>query len=70
MPVALLSPPVGFDELVAYERGDLTFDETVDLFQSLLDSGGLHRLQPYYVRTALALLDSGHCIVSASETGG
>ncbi len=70
MPVALLSPPVGFDDLVAYERGDLTFDETVELFQSLIDSGELRYLQPYYMRTALALMDSGHCAVSAHEAGG
>jgi hypothetical protein len=39
----------------------LTFDETVDLFQTLIDSGLLRTLQPFYLRTALALVDSGHC---------
>ncbi len=50
-----------FDDLVAYERGELTFDETVKLFQRLIDGGLLQTLQPFYLRTALALVDSGHC---------
>jgi hypothetical protein len=54
-----------FDDVVAYERGDLTFDETIALFQHLVDSGEIRRLQPYYVATALALADSGHISASA-----
>jgi hypothetical protein len=54
-----------FDDLVAYERGDLTFDETVALFQHLVDSGEIRRLQPYYVTTALALADGGHISAAA-----
>jgi len=70
MTVALSSPPVGFDDIVAYERGDLTFDETVSLFQALIESGELRHLQPHYVRTALALMESGHCDLSALKAEG
>lgn len=51
-----------FDDLVAYERGELTFDETVELFQSLIDTGLVWQLQPFYQRTARALVASGHCV--------
>lgn len=57
-----------FDELVAYERGDLTLDETVMLFQRLIDSDMVRELQPYYLRTALALIDRGLC--DPSSIGG
>jgi hypothetical protein len=53
-----------FDDLVAYERGELTFDETVNLFQSVIDTGLVAQLQPFYQRTAQALVASGHCVAT------
>jgi len=49
------------DQLIAWENGELDFEETVDLFQGLIDSGLAWTLQGCYGRTAKALIDAGHC---------
>jgi hypothetical protein len=66
-PIDLAVRAPRFDDLVAYERGELTFDETVALFQGLVDSGAIRDLQPWYLRTALALADQGHLILDADR---
>ena len=45
--------------IMAYEQGDLDYDETVDLFQDLLDSSMVWQLQGHYGRTATQLLEAG-----------
>lgn len=55
-----MMPPV--DAIIAYEEGALDFDETVVLFQKLVDSGMAWRLQGHYGRTAQALIESGHVL--------
>jgi hypothetical protein len=49
---------VGF--LVAYENGELDFDEVVEGFQALVDNGTVWHLQGHYQRTAVAMLAAGH----------
>lgn len=50
-----------FSNISAYEDGDLGEDETVELFQDLIDSGLVWRLQGHYGRTASALIEDGRC---------
>lgn len=50
-------PPI--DELMAWENGELDEDDTIDLFQNLVDSGLAWKLQGMYGRQAKALLDAG-----------
>jgi len=47
------------DQIIAYEQGDLDEEDTIALFQELLNSGLVWQLQGHYGRTAQALLNAG-----------
>jgi hypothetical protein len=47
--------------IMAWEQGDLDDDQTVKLFQRLIDSGLCWQLQGCYGRTAQALIEAGYC---------
>lgn len=49
------------DQIIAYENGDLSFEETVEMFQGLIDTGAAWTLQGSYGRTAAAFIDAGVC---------
>jgi len=51
--------------IVAYEMGELGEDDTVALFQELVDTGIAWRLQGSYGRLARALIEDG--LVTAPE---
>ena len=48
------------DMIMAYENGELEIDETIALFQELLDSGLVWQLQGSYGRVAHHLLLNGY----------
>jgi hypothetical protein len=50
---------IDVDRIIAYESGELSDDETVELFQALVDSGLVWTLQGSYGRTAVALIEAG-----------
>ena len=52
------------DKIIAYEQGELDEDATVELFQSLINSGLAWQLQGHYGRTAARLIEAGQCYVA------
>jgi hypothetical protein len=46
-------------QIMAYEQGELDGDEAVELFQRLLDSGLVWKLQGAYGRVATRLIKQG-----------
>ena len=46
-------------DIIAYESGELDQDETVALFQHLVNNGMAWSLQGHYGRTAVALIEAG-----------
>jgi hypothetical protein len=57
------------DMIVRWEEGELDETDTVELFQSLIDSGLVWRLQGSYGRFAQALIDNGLCHYREPVTG-
>ena len=50
-------PDIG--KLIAWENGDLDADDTIELFQDLVDSGLAWQLQGCYGRQAAAMIEEG-----------
>lgn len=47
------------DKMIAWENGELDENETVELFQILVDTGLVWTLQGTYGRTAMDLINAG-----------
>lgn len=48
-------------KIMDYESGEMSEEDTIDLFQELINSGLAWQLQGSYGRTALALIEAGLC---------
>ena len=58
------------DYIFKWEIGELTQDDTIRLFQYLIDEGHAWSLQGFYGRTAEDLIEGGYCTLSYKETEG
>ena len=50
-----------FSDMMAWEDGSLSNEDTTALFQRLIDSGQAWSLQGMYGRQAEALIEAGYC---------
>ena len=55
------------EKIIAYENGELSQQEIVDLFQELINSGLAWKLQGHYGRVAKTLLNNGYCRLRKGE---
>ncbi len=51
--------------IMAYEQGDLDFDETIELFIELIKRNWIKNFQGHYQRTAFRLVSEGY--IKASD---
>lgn len=55
------------DRVMAYEQGDMDYEDSLRFFQELIDTGLAWRLQGHYGRTATRLIEAG-LVRPAKET--
>ncbi len=58
------------DALMRYEDGEMTQEETVELFQAMINTGMVWQLQGTYQRTANDLIQAGLCHLPEQEHEG
>ena len=51
------------NSIIDYDGGFLDDEETVEFFQTLIDSGRVWRMQGVYCRQAMGLIRSGQCML-------
>jgi len=49
------------DKIMAFEDGSLSEEETIKMFQEMINDGSAWTLQGSYGRMATALIDAGYC---------
>ena len=51
---------VDVGKIIAFENGELNEEDTIEMFQEMIDDGSVWGLQGFYGRTAAALIEEGH----------
>lgn len=62
-----MTQPDQVGQIIAYENGELDEDQTIELFQGLINSGLAWSLQGSYGRAARGLIEAGHCTCPLSK---
>ena len=51
------------DDIIAFENGQLSEEDTIAMFQAMIDDGSVWKMQGSYGRTAMDLIESGLCML-------
>ena len=55
------------DKIIRYENGEMEYEEFVELFQELINTGLAWELQGRIGRTAVDLIEAGECAPPSSN---
>ena len=56
---------IDVSKIIAYEGGEMDYDEIISMFQEMIDDGSVWQLQGTYGRMAHDLIRGGVCTASA-----
>jgi hypothetical protein len=56
-------------KIIAFEQGQLSDTEIIDLFQEMIDDGSVWSLQGTYGRAARSLICNGYCSMPEEHSG-
>jgi hypothetical protein len=59
---------MSIQDVIDYENGDLSEEDTADLFQRMINSGDVWALQGAYGRAARDMIDAGWCVLGEHQT--
>jgi hypothetical protein len=51
------------DKIISYEEGELESEDSIKMFQELINTGQAWQLNGSYGRTAMDLINSGQCML-------
>lgn len=52
------------DQILAFENGEMEFDEAVDFIQEGINEGWVWKLQGFYGRVAAQFINEGYCVAA------
>ena len=51
------------EQVIEYEEGEMSEEDEIAFFQSMIDNGSVWHFQGHYGRTAADLIESGYCVL-------
>ena len=58
---------IDIEDIVDYERGNMSEERMIEFFQAMIDSGDVWKLQGHYERMAMRLIDDGVCTLPGDD---
>ncbi len=57
-------------DIIDFENGEMDQEQMAEFFQGMIISGVVWKLQGFYGRTAVALIEAGACVTAAEYASG